>query len=408
MRVLVTGGAGFIGSHVVDALRGRRARGARARPRARRRCCPPASRRSIGDVTDAGVGRARRCAGSTRCATRPRRSGSASTSATPSTTCATTTSARPTLLRRAARAPVSSGRSCSRRAWSSTAKVATGARSTAWSRRARARRPISTPAGSSRRARSVAPRSRRRPVPETARLDPRNVYAATKVAQEHLAAAFAREHPAVAVTALRYHNVYGPGMPRDTPYAGVAASSPTRSAPVGRRGSSRTAASSATSSTSATSPPPTSLALRAGRTRRVQRRERLAAPAARDGRRARGRVRADAPRPEVVGGWRPGDVRHVFASPERARAELGFDATSTSPRGCGSSRGCSAPDASRRLRRCAVADGEVLRRIVCSPSVTSRPSCETVAPRRHGGGERSARCARPVTGMRYSSSRPET
>ena len=27
----------------------------------------------------------------------------------------------------------------------------------------------------------------------------------------------------MAVTALRYHNVYGPRMPRDTPYAGVAA-----------------------------------------------------------------------------------------------------------------------------------------------------------------------------------------
>ena len=26
-----------------------------------------------------------------------------------------------------------------------------------------------------------------------------------------------------AVAAMRYHNVYGPGMPRDTPYAGVAA-----------------------------------------------------------------------------------------------------------------------------------------------------------------------------------------
>ena len=33
-----------------------------------------------------------------------------------------------------------------------------------------------------------------------------------------------------------------------------------------------------------------------------------------------------APRPEVVGGWRPGDVRHVFASPERARADLAFAA----------------------------------------------------------------------------------
>ena len=58
-------------------------------------------------------------------------------------------------------------------------------------------------------------------VSETAPLAPRNVYAATKTHQEHLAFAFARE-TGVAVTALRYHNVYGPRMPRDTPYAGVA------------------------------------------------------------------------------------------------------------------------------------------------------------------------------------------
>jgi dTDP-L-rhamnose 4-epimerase len=58
-------------------------------------------------------------------------------------------------------------------------------------------------------------------VPETAAVDPRNVYAATKLHQEHLCRAFAREHD-VAVCALRYHNVYGARMPRDTPYAGVA------------------------------------------------------------------------------------------------------------------------------------------------------------------------------------------
>jgi dTDP-L-rhamnose 4-epimerase len=58
-------------------------------------------------------------------------------------------------------------------------------------------------------------------VPEDAPSDPRNVYAATKVAQEHLAAAWARATGGRAV-ALRYHNVYGPGMPRDTSYAGVA------------------------------------------------------------------------------------------------------------------------------------------------------------------------------------------
>ncbi|MEU1850863.1 NAD-dependent epimerase/dehydratase family protein [Streptomyces sp. NPDC019990] len=58
-------------------------------------------------------------------------------------------------------------------------------------------------------------------VDEDAPADPRNVYATTKLAQEHLAAAWARSAGGSAV-ALRYHNVYGPGMPRDTPYAGVA------------------------------------------------------------------------------------------------------------------------------------------------------------------------------------------
>ncbi|MBW8794238.1 MAG: NAD-dependent epimerase/dehydratase family protein [Streptomyces sp.] len=58
-------------------------------------------------------------------------------------------------------------------------------------------------------------------VGEDAPLDPRNVYATTKLAQEHLAAAWARSTGGSAVS-LRYHNVYGPRMPRDTPYAGVA------------------------------------------------------------------------------------------------------------------------------------------------------------------------------------------
>ncbi|MGW8332150.1 NAD-dependent epimerase/dehydratase family protein [Streptomyces sp. NPDC055897] len=58
-------------------------------------------------------------------------------------------------------------------------------------------------------------------VAEDAPVDPRNVYATTKLAQEHLAAAWARATGGRAVS-LRYHNVYGPGMPRDTPYAGVA------------------------------------------------------------------------------------------------------------------------------------------------------------------------------------------
>ncbi len=66
-------------------------------------------------------------------------------------------------------------------------------------------------------AAALEPRS----VAEDAPVDPRNVYAATKLHQEHLCAAYARESGA-SLVALRYHNVYGPRMPRDTPYAGVA------------------------------------------------------------------------------------------------------------------------------------------------------------------------------------------
>lgn len=59
-------------------------------------------------------------------------------------------------------------------------------------------------------------------VDEDTATDPRNAYAATKLAQEHLSSSWARATSS-SVAALRYHNVYGPGMPRDTPYAGVAA-----------------------------------------------------------------------------------------------------------------------------------------------------------------------------------------
>ncbi|UXA14347.1 NAD-dependent epimerase/dehydratase family protein [Mycobacterium sp. SMC-8] len=59
-------------------------------------------------------------------------------------------------------------------------------------------------------------------VGEDAPLRPRSLYAASKVAQEHYALAWS-EATGGSVAALRYHNVYGPGMPRDTPYSGVAA-----------------------------------------------------------------------------------------------------------------------------------------------------------------------------------------
>ncbi|MEV0757882.1 NAD-dependent epimerase/dehydratase family protein [Streptosporangium sp. NPDC050280] len=165
---------------------------------------------------------------------------------------------------------------------------------------------------------------------EDAPADPRNAYATTKLAQEHLVANWARETRGAAF-ALRYHNVYGPRMPRDTPYAGVAA--------IFRS------------------------ALEAGRAPRVfedgrQRRDfvhvrdvaaaNLAALGALDTS-ARGTLTAyniasgephtvgemaaaladerGGPAPVTTGEYRLGDVRHIVASPERARAELGFRAT---------------------------------------------------------------------------------
>ena len=127
--------------------------------------------------------------------------------------------------------------------------------------------------------------------------------------------------------ALRYHNVYGPRMPRDSPYAGVA--SIFRSAlEAGRAPArcSRTAASCATSCTSPTSPGPTcsrstadvvgALNIASGEPHTVGDMAAALADA----------VAAAELAPVVTGEFRLGDVRHVVASPERARAELGFTA----------------------------------------------------------------------------------
>lgn len=59
-------------------------------------------------------------------------------------------------------------------------------------------------------------------VDERSPFRPRTSYAASKVAQEHYAGAWCTLQGARAI-ALRYHNVYGPGLPADTPYSGVAA-----------------------------------------------------------------------------------------------------------------------------------------------------------------------------------------
>jgi dTDP-L-rhamnose 4-epimerase len=162
-----------------------------------------------------------------------------------------------------------------------------------------------------------------RAVPEDAPADPRNVYAATKLAQEHLCAAFARETRAT-VTALRYHNVYGPRMPRDTPYAGVA--SIFRSALAagerprvfedgGQRRDFVNVRDVARANLLALGDtPPGAYNVASGTPRTVLDM-------------AQALTRAfDGPAPTVTGEWRAGDVRHVFASTQAAADRLGFRA----------------------------------------------------------------------------------
>ncbi|HEY5154674.1 MAG TPA: NAD-dependent epimerase/dehydratase family protein [Acidimicrobiales bacterium] len=164
-------------------------------------------------------------------------------------------------------------------------------------------------------------------VPETDPPDPRTVYAASKLHQEHLVAAYAREHHSP-WTSLRYHNVYGPRMPRNTPYAGVAS--------IFRSAAERGQAPEV---------------FEDGGQRRdfvhvhdVARANLLALGAGPEvggvfnvcsgvphtvGEMAQAVTTAfgdQAPAPVLVGGYRLGDVRHVVASAERAREVLGFTA----------------------------------------------------------------------------------
>ncbi len=165
-------------------------------------------------------------------------------------------------------------------------------------------------------------------VDESARLDPRSSYAASKLAQEHYTAAWVRQAGAAAV-ALRYHNVYGPGMPRDTPYSGVAAmfrSSLERGeAPrVFEDGGQMrdfvhvddvARANLAALYAVAEAAPESYAAYNVASGHPIDIRQVAELVAAGTGR---------AIAPEVTGEYRLGDVRHIVASPERAGTELGF------------------------------------------------------------------------------------
>ena len=162
-------------------------------------------------------------------------------------------------------------------------------------------------------------------VPEDAPLDPRNVYAASKTAQEHLAASWARAGGGTCV-ALRYHNVYGPHMPQGTPYAGVASLfrsalergvAPRVFEDGGQRRDFVHVRDVARANLLALQADPgpgtlTAYNIASGTPHTV-------------GDLAHELARAcGGPEPVVTGEYRLGDVRHVVASPARAAAELGF------------------------------------------------------------------------------------
>lgn len=165
-------------------------------------------------------------------------------------------------------------------------------------------------------------------VDEDAPFRPRTSYAASKVAQEHYAEAWCILQRSRAV-ALRYHNVYGPGLPANTPYAGVAAifrSALERGeAPHVFEDGRQTrdfvhvddvALANALAVEQVAEHPvgvkPYNVA--SGTTFTIgQMAETLAAA-------------FGGPAPVVTGDFRPYDVRHVVASPLRASEELGFRA----------------------------------------------------------------------------------
>ncbi len=192
-------------------------------------------------------------------------------------------------------------------------------------------------------------------VPESAPLDPRNTYAVTKVTQEQLAGVWAGLTGGAAV-ALRYHNVYGPRMPRDTPYSGVAAIFRSaleagRAPQVFEDGGQRrdfvhvtdVAAANLAALAQTGQPGP------AGRPGQLRAYNVASGEPHTIGEMAAALAQAfGGPAPEVTGQFRIGDVRHVVASPALARAELGFAASTTFRQGIAEFAGAPLRNPARR------------------------------------------------------------
>lgn len=162
-------------------------------------------------------------------------------------------------------------------------------------------------------------------VDEDSALQPRSTYAASKLAQENYALAWSLATGG-SVTALRYHNVYGPHMPRNTPYSGVAAMFRSslesgRSPQVYEDGKQARdfvhvsdIATANVLSIEANLPGFTALNVSSGHPITIGEVASTLSAA------------CSGPAPEITGNYRSGDVRHIVASPELARTTLGFSA----------------------------------------------------------------------------------
>ncbi|MCW2603203.1 MAG: NAD-dependent dehydratase, partial [Pseudonocardiales bacterium] len=164
-------------------------------------------------------------------------------------------------------------------------------------------------------------------VDEDGPMDPRNAYAVSKLSQEQLTMTWARSTGGTA-SFLRYHNVYGPGMPRDTPYAGVAAiflSALARGqAPrVFEDGGQRRDFIHVRDVAAATS---AGLLRPSGQGARAVRAYNAGSGTVRTVGDMAGALSAavDGPTPEVTGEYRLGDVRHITADSSRLVRELGW------------------------------------------------------------------------------------
>ena len=222
--------------------------------------------------------------------------------------------------------------SCWPAAWMYEGGPATAAPTTESWPRGLAPSSASGPEHSSLHARVAAATLNPESLPESAPPDPRSVYAATDSAGTPLH--LLTRETGVPLTILRYHNVYGPACPADTPYSGVAAMfrsalAAGRAPSVFEDGAQRRDFIHVADVARANL-----LALADGsRTSHVCNIATGTPATVREMATTLCEATGGAVAPLVTGEFRLGDVRHVYACADRAQSVLGFRARISLPEG---------------------------------------------------------------------------